>query len=94
MPGLDEIPQGLRPASVIWHFRVATLGTHAVLYATLGLGFGALAERWLTQRDARRSRYVSNIQPFRWRASLLTRTISSRTSASTPDTSISSGVPR
>ncbi len=48
MPSLDEVPQGFS-ASVIWHFRIATLGTHAVLYATLGLAFGALAERWITQ---------------------------------------------
>src|SRR6478735_7160946 len=48
MPSLDEIPQGFS-ASIIWHFRIATLGTHAVLYATLGLAFGALAERWITQ---------------------------------------------
>ena len=62
MPGLNEIPTNF-PADVIWDFRVATLGTHAVLCATLGLGFGALAERWLSV--GRRSRYVSNIQPFR-----------------------------
>jgi predicted cobalt transporter CbtA len=48
MPALDETPEGFS-ASVIWHFRVATLGIHGVLYATLGLGFGALAERWITQ---------------------------------------------
>ena len=30
---------------MIWHFRVATLGTHAVIWTTLGLGFGAVAER-------------------------------------------------
>jgi hypothetical protein len=48
MPSLDEVPQGFS-ASVVWHFRMATLGTHAVLYATLGLAFGALAERWITQ---------------------------------------------
>ena len=46
MPGLNEIPRGFDP-DVIWDFRVATLGTHVVLYTTLGLGFGALAERWL-----------------------------------------------
>jgi hypothetical protein len=46
MPRLDEIPRGFS-ASVIWHFRVATLGVHAVLYTTLGLGFGALADRYL-----------------------------------------------
>jgi len=48
MPGLDETPQGFS-ATVIYNFRVATLGTHAVLYATLGLAFGALAERWISQ---------------------------------------------
>ena len=47
MPDLDEVPKGF-PADVLWDFRVATLGTHIVLYTTLGLGFGALAERWLT----------------------------------------------
>jgi hypothetical protein len=47
MPGLNEIPKGFDP-DVLWDFRVATLGTHLVLYATLGLGFGALAERWLS----------------------------------------------
>jgi hypothetical protein len=46
MPGLDEIPKGFDP-DVLWDFRVATLGTHVVLYTTLGLGFGALAERFL-----------------------------------------------
>jgi len=49
MPSLDEIPEGF-PTSVIWHFRVATLGMHAVIWATLGLGFGALAERLLAPR--------------------------------------------
>ena len=46
MPSLDEIPKDF-PTSVIWHFRVATLGTHAVIWATLGLGFGAAAQRFL-----------------------------------------------
>jgi hypothetical protein len=46
MPSLDEVPKDF-PASVIWHFRVATLGTHAVIWATLGLGFGAAAQRLL-----------------------------------------------
>jgi hypothetical protein len=48
MPRLDEIPPGFG-ASVIWHFRVATLGLHAVLWTTLGLGFGALADRYIAQ---------------------------------------------
>ena len=56
MPGLNEIPANF-PADVIWDFRVATLGTHAVLYATLGLGFGALAERFLISGAAARGTY-------------------------------------
>src|SRR3954452_21238226 len=56
MPGLNEIPKGFDP-DVLWDFRVATLGTHIVLYATLGLGFGALAERWLTNAVAAAGRY-------------------------------------
>ena len=56
MPGLNEIPKGFDP-DVIWDFRVATLGTHVVLYTALGLGFGALAERWLTNAVAAADRY-------------------------------------
>ena len=40
MPSLDEVPPGFS-ASIIWRFRVAALRIHAVLYATLGLAFGA-----------------------------------------------------
>jgi hypothetical protein len=46
MPTLEETPEGFLPP-VIWHFRLATLGIHAVLWTTLGLGFGALAEHAL-----------------------------------------------
>lgn len=46
MPRLDEVPRDF-PASVIWHFRVATLGIHAVVWSVMGLGFGAVAERFL-----------------------------------------------
>lgn len=56
MPAVKEMPQGFSP-DVLWHFRVATLGTHAVLYATLGLAFGALAERWITQASAAAGTY-------------------------------------
>jgi predicted cobalt transporter CbtA len=44
LPGVHEVPAGF-PADVLWRFRVASLGTNAVLWATIGLGFGALAER-------------------------------------------------
>jgi hypothetical protein len=49
MPGPDETPQGLA-TPVIWHFRVATLGIHVVLWTTLGLGFGPLAAKLLGAR--------------------------------------------
>jgi predicted cobalt transporter CbtA len=44
MPGVDELPNGF-PADVLWDFRVATLGMHAVIWATLGLTFGRLASQ-------------------------------------------------
>lgn len=44
MPTVNEVPQGF-PASVMWDFRVASLGIQAALWAVLGLVFGALADR-------------------------------------------------
>ena len=48
MPAVKEMPTGFSP-DVLWHFRLATVGTHVVLYETLGLALGALAERRITQ---------------------------------------------
>jgi hypothetical protein len=58
MPSLDEIPTGFS-AGVIWHFRVATLGLHTVIWATFAFGFGALAERLLTAPQRAKSRTVT-----------------------------------
>lgn len=46
LPGINEIPEQF-PATLLWEFRVAALGVHAILWATLGLLFGAVAERYL-----------------------------------------------
>jgi predicted cobalt transporter CbtA len=46
LPGINEVPEGF-PASLLWQFRVASLGTQAVLWTTLGLAFGALTQRSL-----------------------------------------------
>jgi hypothetical protein len=46
LPAVDEVPPGF-PASTLWHFRLAALGVQTVLWATLGLAFGAFAERFL-----------------------------------------------
>jgi len=52
LPAVSELPAGF-PAAVLWEFRVASLGTSAVLWATIGLGFGFVAEQLLAARVAR-----------------------------------------
>jgi hypothetical protein len=42
MPGVNEVPDGF-PPDLLWNFRIATAGMHAVIWATLGLVFGWLA---------------------------------------------------
>ena len=44
LPEINEVPQGFS-AAVLWRFRVASLGIQVVLWATIGLVFGALTER-------------------------------------------------
>jgi hypothetical protein len=43
LPAVNEVPQDF-PATLLWQFRLTSLGGHAVLLATLGLVFGALTE--------------------------------------------------
>ena len=47
LPAFDEAPAGF-PADVLYRFRLASLGISAVLWSTIGLGFGAAAERLLS----------------------------------------------
>lgn len=44
LPAVNEVPEQFS-AAVLWRFRVASLGIHAVLWITIGLLFGALTER-------------------------------------------------
>lgn len=44
LPGVDEVPTTF-PATVLWWFRVAAVGTQVVLWGTLGLVFGAWSAR-------------------------------------------------
>ncbi|MBS0641215.1 MAG: CbtA family protein [Proteobacteria bacterium] len=46
LPGVNEVPEGF-PATVLWQFRIASLGANAIMWAILGIGFGAWAERAL-----------------------------------------------
>jgi hypothetical protein len=42
-------------ATLLWRFRLASLGTQLVMWTTIGLLFGALAERRLASRGSIRS---------------------------------------
>jgi hypothetical protein len=44
LPPVDEVPADFS-ATTLWHFRLASLGIELVLWTTLGLVFGILAER-------------------------------------------------
>ena len=44
LPPINEVPNDF-PATVLWNFRVASIGMQALLWAVIGLGFGALAKR-------------------------------------------------
>jgi predicted cobalt transporter CbtA len=46
LPTINEVGADF-PAALLWQFRIASLGTQAVLWATIGLLFGALTERSL-----------------------------------------------
>jgi hypothetical protein len=46
LPDINEVPGDI-PAMVLWKFRMASLGMQAILWGTLGLVFGVLAERLL-----------------------------------------------
>lgn len=44
LPAVNEVPDQFS-AALLWRFRLASLGIHAVLWTTIGLLFGALIER-------------------------------------------------
>jgi hypothetical protein len=44
LPGVDEVPKGF-PASLLWQFRLSSLGMQAVLWTALGTAFGILSVR-------------------------------------------------
>jgi hypothetical protein len=46
LPPVDEVPVNF-PASVLWNFRLASIGARAVLWTALGLTFGGMTQIWL-----------------------------------------------
>ncbi|PNE10372.1 MAG: hypothetical protein CR217_14600 [Beijerinckiaceae bacterium] len=53
LPEIDEVPEQFS-AVVLWRFRVAALGIQVVLWTTIGLIFGVLAERSFAERFGQR----------------------------------------
>ena len=53
LPSIDEVPAKFS-ATLLWNFRVAAIGIQAVIWTTLGLLFGVLAQREVERVPARR----------------------------------------
>ncbi|KPH58170.1 CbtA family protein [Novosphingobium sp. ST904] len=51
LPAINEVPADF-PAVLLWNFRLASMGTQLVLWATIGLAFGLWAERVLRRQSA------------------------------------------
>jgi hypothetical protein len=52
LPAVNEVPDQF-PAVVVWRFRIVSIGIEAVLWAAIGLVFGALAEGVLGRAQER-----------------------------------------
>jgi protein-S-isoprenylcysteine O-methyltransferase Ste14 len=51
MPGVHEIPADF-PATVLWNFRLSSIGMQAVLWTTIGLVFAIASQRVMTRAAA------------------------------------------
>ena len=58
LPGFDEVPERF-PPTVLWQFRVASFGAQLIMWGSIGLMFGALAESLLTSPPQKRGRLVA-----------------------------------
>lgn len=52
LPAVNEVPEQF-PADVLWRFRLSSIGTQAVMWAIIGLLFGALTQRAATANALR-----------------------------------------
>ncbi|MFI6737031.1 CbtA family protein [Nonomuraea sp. NPDC050451] len=55
LPTVDEVPEGF-PATLLWQFRLASLGTQFVFWAAFGVLFG-----WVADRAARRTATAASL---------------------------------
>jgi len=53
LPSVNEVPDEF-PAVVLWQFRVASAGAQLIMWATIGIAFGALTERATSSQTGRR----------------------------------------
>jgi hypothetical protein len=53
LPRIDEVPADFS-ATLLWNFRLASIGIQAIIWTTLGLVFGALAARELERPAIRK----------------------------------------
>jgi hypothetical protein len=53
MPPINEVPADF-PAVVLWHFRIDSFAMQVIMWATLGLVFGAVTERAAQARNGYR----------------------------------------
>jgi predicted cobalt transporter CbtA len=51
LPHIDEVPADF-PASLLWDFRLASIGTQLILWTTIGLAFGWMADRRIRSASA------------------------------------------
>jgi predicted cobalt transporter CbtA len=58
LPSVNEVPEGF-PATVLWQFRMASLGAQTIMWATIGLGFGAWMERAARNQSSLRLKAAS-----------------------------------
>lgn len=52
LPNIDEVPADF-PAAVLWNFRIASIAMQVVLWATMGIVFGWMAEQRMKSSPAR-----------------------------------------
>ncbi len=55
LPAINEVPDGF-PAVVLWQFRIASIGAQLIMWTSIGLLFGAVAERLLVPQASGASR--------------------------------------
>jgi hypothetical protein len=61
LPAVNEVPADFS-ATTLWRFRLASLGTEAVLWTSLGVAFGALAEKQVGAAGRSKGRVTEGIR--------------------------------